>query len=180
MLASAPDALPPEFSGVGAPPGFQVWAPSSLICVRNRASGERRGSRAAYPLLAVQGRRGEGHQGPRLLPRVLLLDPECLYFLFLFEKFFIFKPPWSKQAPGCSQLSLALSQDSCSSPCAWAGASAALVPCGSWVPGTPCLPERLKPRAAGSASCAPPKTKAAGWADQWPDCLPGTTPTTPT
>ena len=26
----------------------------------------------------------------------------CLYFLFLFEKFFLFKPPWSKQAPGCS------------------------------------------------------------------------------
>ena len=54
----------------------------------------------------------------------------CLYFLFLFEKFFLFKPPWSKQAPGCSQLSLALSQESCSSPCArvGTGASAALVP----------------------------------------------------
>ena len=32
--ASAPDALPPEVSGVGAPPGFHVWAPSLLICVR--------------------------------------------------------------------------------------------------------------------------------------------------
>ena len=71
QLVSAPDALPPEVSGVGAPPEFHVWAPSSLICVRNRASGERRGSRAAYPLLAVQGRRGEGRQVPRLLPRVL-------------------------------------------------------------------------------------------------------------
>ena len=33
QLASAPDALPPEVSGVGAPPGFPVWAPSLLICV---------------------------------------------------------------------------------------------------------------------------------------------------
>ena len=31
QLVSAPDALPPEVSGVGAPPGFHVWAPSSLI-----------------------------------------------------------------------------------------------------------------------------------------------------
>ena len=28
QLASGPDALPPEVSGVGAPPGFHVWAPS--------------------------------------------------------------------------------------------------------------------------------------------------------
>ena len=34
QLASAPDALPPEVSGVGAPPGFYVWTPSSLIYVR--------------------------------------------------------------------------------------------------------------------------------------------------
>ena len=52
----------------------------------------------------------------------------CLYFLFLFEKFFLSKPPWSKQVPGCSQLSLALSQESCSRPCTQVGASAALVP----------------------------------------------------
>ena len=103
---------------------FQVWEPSSLICVR--ATRLQVSARAAYPTFTVQGRRGEGRQGP-LLPRVLSLAPECLYFLFLFEKFFLFKPPWSKQAPGCSQLSLALSQESCSSPCAWAEASAALV-----------------------------------------------------
>ena len=33
QLASAPDAHPPEVSGVGARLGFHVWAPSSLICV---------------------------------------------------------------------------------------------------------------------------------------------------
>ena len=38
----------------------------------------------------------------RLLRRVLKLATRCLYFLFLFENFFLFKPPWSKQAPGCS------------------------------------------------------------------------------
>ena len=27
------------------------------------------------------------------------------YFLFLFEKFFLFKPPWSKHVPGCSHSS---------------------------------------------------------------------------
>ena len=44
QLASAPDALPPEVSGVGAPPGFHAWAPSSLISLqRNWASGERWG-----------------------------------------------------------------------------------------------------------------------------------------
>ena len=31
QLASAPGEHPPEVSGVGAPPGFQVWAPSPLI-----------------------------------------------------------------------------------------------------------------------------------------------------
>ena len=41
QLASAPGAHPPEVSGVGALPGFQVWAPSLLIWVHvSRASGE--------------------------------------------------------------------------------------------------------------------------------------------
>ena len=31
QLASAPNAFLPEVSGMGAPPGFHVWAPSSLI-----------------------------------------------------------------------------------------------------------------------------------------------------
>ena len=69
QLASAPDALPPEVSGVGAPLGFHVWALSSLICMRT--TGPQVSARAAYTGSAVQGRRGEGRQGPRLLPRVL-------------------------------------------------------------------------------------------------------------
>ena len=69
QLASAPDALPPEVSGVGAPPGFHMGAPSLLISMR--ATGPQVSAGAAYPALTVQGRRGEGRQGPRLLPRVL-------------------------------------------------------------------------------------------------------------
>ena len=63
QLASAPDALPPKVSGVG--PQF------ANLRARNRASVERWGSGAAYPALAVQGRRGEGRQGLQLLLRVL-------------------------------------------------------------------------------------------------------------
>ena len=66
QLASAPDALPPEVSGVGAPPGFQVWAPSPLIWVR--ATGLQVSAWAAYPAFTVQGRSGEGRQRPWLLP----------------------------------------------------------------------------------------------------------------
>ena len=69
QLASAPDALPPEVSGVGAPLGYHVWAPSSLICVH--ATKPQVSAWAAYPALTVQGQRGEGCQGPPLLPRVL-------------------------------------------------------------------------------------------------------------
>ena len=70
QLASAPDALPPEVSGVGTPlPGFHVWAPSSLLCVL--ATGLQVSAGAAYPAFTVQRQSGEGLQGPRLLPRVL-------------------------------------------------------------------------------------------------------------
>ena len=52
-----------------AHPEFQLWAPSPLIWVRaSRDSGEHG---AAYPEFIVQGLRGEGHQRPRLLRRVL-------------------------------------------------------------------------------------------------------------
>ena len=34
QLASAPSAHPPQVSGVGSQPGFQVWAPTPLIWVR--------------------------------------------------------------------------------------------------------------------------------------------------
>ena len=69
QLASAPDAYPPEVSGAGAPPGFQVLAPSPLICVH--ATGLQVSARAAYPAFTVRGQSGEGRQRPRLLPRVL-------------------------------------------------------------------------------------------------------------
>ena len=90
QLASAPSAHPPEVSGVGPQ--------SANLGVRNRASGERQG---CLSLVNSPGAKGGGRQRPRQLWRVL----EYLYFLFLFEKFFLFKPSWSKQAPGCSQSS---------------------------------------------------------------------------
>ena len=51
--------------------GFMCVPQFANLPVHNQASGERRGSGAAYPELAVQGRTGEGRQEPRLLPRVL-------------------------------------------------------------------------------------------------------------
>ena len=48
-------------------------------------------------MFTVQGPRGEGRQRLQLLRRVLYLATECFYFLFLFEKFFLFKPPWSNK-----------------------------------------------------------------------------------
>ena len=85
---------------VRAHPEFQLWAPSPLIWVRaSQASGERWGCFSAF---TVQGLRGEELQRPRLLRIVLYLAAECLYFLFPFEKFFLFKPSWCKQASGCS------------------------------------------------------------------------------
>ena len=69
QLASAPGAHPPEVSGVGAPRGFQVWAPCRLIWVL--ATGLQVSAWAAYPAFTVQGLRGEGRQRLRLLLRVL-------------------------------------------------------------------------------------------------------------
>ena len=61
-----------EVSGVGAPPGFHVWAPFANLRARDQTSGERRHFLCCLsPPLAVQGRRGEGRQWPQLLPRVL-------------------------------------------------------------------------------------------------------------
>ena len=51
--------------------GFMFGPPFANLRPRNWASGERRGSGAAYPALVVLGRMGEGHQGRRLLLRVL-------------------------------------------------------------------------------------------------------------
>ena len=92
---------------MGSHLGSQLWPPSPLIWVHE--TGLQVSAGAAYPVFTVQGLRGEGPQRPWLLGRVLSLATECLYFLFLFEKFFLFKPPWSKQAPGCSHSSAWLS-----------------------------------------------------------------------
>ena len=69
QLSSAPVEHPPEVSGVGGQPGFQVWVSSSLIWVR--ATRLQVSAGAAYPVFTVQGLRGEGRQRPRLLQRVL-------------------------------------------------------------------------------------------------------------
>ena len=69
QLASAPGAHLLEVSGVGAPPGFQVWVDSLLI--RVRATGLQVSAGAAYPVFTVQGLKGEGRQRTRLLLRVL-------------------------------------------------------------------------------------------------------------
>ena len=69
QLASAPSAHPPEVSGVGGHPGFQVWAPSPLIWVC--ATGLQVRAGAAYPTFTVQGLRGEGCQRWLLLQKVL-------------------------------------------------------------------------------------------------------------
>ena len=67
QITSAPDALG----------GFRCWRPSGVSCVcpqfvnRVGATGPQVSARAAYLALTVQGRRGEGRQGPWLLPRVL-------------------------------------------------------------------------------------------------------------
>ena len=68
-----------------------MWAPSPLMWMH--ATELQVSAGAAYPGFTVQGLSGDGHQSPGLLQRVLYLAPDCLYFLFLFEKFFLFKPP---------------------------------------------------------------------------------------
>ena len=69
QLASAPGAHPPEVSGVGGQPGFQVWVSSSLIWVL--ATRLQVSAGAAYPELTVEGLRWEGCHRWWLLWRVL-------------------------------------------------------------------------------------------------------------
>ena len=99
--ATEPGVHPPEVSGVWAQPGFQVWAPSPLIWVRaSRASGESWGC-----LSCVHSPGAEGGGVPEAAAASEgSLTSHCVpvFSLFLFEKFFLFKPPWSKQAPGLS------------------------------------------------------------------------------
>ena len=80
---------------------FQLWAPSPLIWVpASRASGERWGCFSSVHSLGA-----EWGGVPEALAAAESSVTSCrvpLFSLFLFEKFFLFKPPWSKQAPGCS------------------------------------------------------------------------------
>ena len=87
------------------------------------------------------GAEGVGLQRTRLLWRILSTASECLYFLFFFLGNSSYSFLLDQKAPliqtstwPLTQPSLALSQESCSSPCTWAGASVALVP--ALVPGT--------------------------------------------
>ena len=63
QLASAPDALAREVSGVGAPPGFHVWAPSLLIC--ERATVPLVSAGALWLLLQRSQSQGGGGMGAR-------------------------------------------------------------------------------------------------------------------
>ena len=99
---------------VHAHPGFQWWAPSPLIWVHaNRASGVCWGylSQVHSP-----GAEGLGVQEVTAAVESSLTSRCVFYFLFLFKKFLLFKPPWSSTWP-LTQSSLALSQESCSRPC---------------------------------------------------------------
>ena len=53
QLASAPDAHPPEVSGVDTPPAFQLLTPSPLIWVCT--TGLQVSAGAAYPAFTIQG-----------------------------------------------------------------------------------------------------------------------------
>ena len=124
-------AYPPQVSGVSAQPGLQLWAPSLLIWVQARqASGECWG---CLSCVHSPGAEGGGAPEARAAAESSLTSRKCLYFLF--EKFFLFKPPWSKQAPGLSHSPAWLSpENTAGDPVPRPGASAALVP--ALVPGT--------------------------------------------
>ena len=64
QLTSAPDAL--RGFRCGRPSGVSCVCPQFANCVR--ATGPQVSARAAYLVLAVQGRRGEGRPGRGLLP----------------------------------------------------------------------------------------------------------------
>ena len=92
LLASAPSDHPPEVSGVGPQ--------SANLGARNWASGECRGCLSCFHSPgAYVGRVPEAAAAAECS---LTSHQVPLFSLFLFEKFFLFKPPWSKQAPGPS------------------------------------------------------------------------------
>ena len=115
----------------GAHPRFEVWVPSPLILVwASQASGESWGCSSC---VHSPGAEGGGAPEARAAAESSLTSRKCLYFLF--EKFFLFKPPWSKPAPGLSHSPAWLfPKNPGTDPVPGPGASAALVP--ALVPGT--------------------------------------------
>ena len=113
---------------------FEVWAPSLLIWVlTNQASGV-----CWCCLSRVHSPGAEGGGAKEATAAAESSLNSCcmpLFSLFLFGKFLLFKPPWSKQAPGLSYSPAWLSPKN---PAAdlepRLGASTALVP--ALVPGT--------------------------------------------
>ena len=115
-------------------PGVQLWASRPLIWVHaNRASGVFRGC-----LSHIHSPGAEGGGAQEAMAAVESSLNSCcvpLFFLFLFEKFLLFKPPWSRQAPGLSHSPAWLSpKNPAADHAPRLGASAALVP--ALVPGT--------------------------------------------
>ena len=108
-------------------PGVQLWASRPLIWVHaNRASGVFRGC-----LSHIHSPGAEGGGAQEAMAAVESSLNSCcvpLFSLFLFQKFLLFKPLVQTSTWTLTQPSLALSQESCSRPCARAGGSAALVP----------------------------------------------------
>ena len=82
-------------------PGFQLWAPSPLIWVcTNWASGVCWSCLSHIHSPVAEGVGTQEAMAAMESPLNSHLVP--LFSLFLFEKFLLFKPPWSKQAPGLS------------------------------------------------------------------------------
>ena len=123
---------PAAYQGVRSP-GISVVGPQSAnLCEHQQ------GFRCLLGLLfGIHSPGAEGGGVPEAADAAesSLTSAGCLYFLFLFEKFFLFKPPLVQTSTWLlTQPSLALSQESCCRPCARAGASASLGPV--LVPGT--------------------------------------------
>ena len=114
-------------------PGLQVLAPRPLIGVHIYP-----GFRCVLGLLIwcsqSRGCGGGGAGGHGCCEEFSKQPLSVSIFFFLFEKFLLFQPWVRTSTWPLTQPSVALSQESCSRPCAPAGASAALVP--ALVPGT--------------------------------------------
>ena len=64
-----------EVSGVGAPPGFHVWALFANLRERDRTSGERRHSGAIYRPARSPGAEGGGAPGAAAAAESSLTSP---------------------------------------------------------------------------------------------------------